>query len=178
MLTLREANAQPGQADFVGYYTPLEKTALKDQEGLIRKLKRQVRKLRQRVPDDAVDASDPTSATPTEEDEEEKARRKARTRKKRRLRKEKAKVEKENQAHLLLEPAHYRQAEELRQLAREAEEAAAITAAAAEEAAGAAAATGAAVDPSEPTLQLWQVCCLFCLGYACGYNRTLREPAV
>ena len=111
MLTLREANAQPGHVDFVGHYTPLEKAALKDQEDLIHKLKRKVRKWQQRVPGDAVDASDATSETPTEEEEEEKARRKAKTRKKRRLRKEKAEAEKENQAQLLLKLAHYRQAE-------------------------------------------------------------------
>ena len=88
MLTLREATARPGHVDLMGHYTPVEKTALTDQEDLIRKLKRKVRKLQQRVTDDAVDASDATSETPTEEDEEKKARRKARTRKKRRLHKE------------------------------------------------------------------------------------------
>ena len=65
MVTLREANARPGQLDFMGHYTPVEKTALKDQEDLICKLKRKVRKLQQRVADDAVDASDATSETPT-----------------------------------------------------------------------------------------------------------------
>ena len=159
MITLRKANAQPGHVDFMGDYTPLEKTAIKDQEDLIRKLKRKVRNWQHRVPDDAVDASDATSETPTEEDEEEKARLKARTQKKRRLLKEKAEAEKENQAQLLLELAHYRQAEERRRLARESDEAAAATAAAAEEAAEAAAATGAAVDASQATMPLWPPSC-------------------
>ena len=39
-----------------------------------------------------------------------------------------------------------------------------------EAAAEAVAAIGAAVNPSQPTLQLWQVCCLFSSGYACGYK--------
>ena len=170
MLTLQEANAQPGQLDFVGHYTPPEKTALKDQEDLIRKSKRKVRKLQHSVQDDRVDSSGATSETPTEEDGEEKARQRARTRKKRRLCKEKAEAEKENVAQLVLELAHYRQAEEWRRLAREAQEVAAATAATAEEAAEVAAATKAAVDPSRPTMQLWHVCCLFCLSYACGYK--------
>ena len=98
----------------MGHYTPMENTAMKDQEDFIRKLKRKVR----RDPDDAVDASDATSEDEEdEEDEEEKAGRKARTRKKRCLRKEKADVEKGNQAQLLLELVHYQQAEEQRRLA-------------------------------------------------------------
>ena len=127
---------------------------------MIRKLKRKVRKLQQKVPDDAPDASGATSENPTEEVEEEKARRQAGTQKKQCLLNVKGDAEKENQAQLLSELAHYRLAEEERWLAREAEEAAAATAAAAT-AAAAEAATAKGhplVDPSQPTLPFWQVC--------------------
>ena len=45
MLTLWEVNSLAGQLDFVGHYTPVDKKSPKDQEDLIRKLKRKVRKL-------------------------------------------------------------------------------------------------------------------------------------
>ena len=70
---------------------------------------------------------------------------------------------------MLLELAHYRQAEEQRTLAQEAEEGAAA-AAAAEEAAEAAAPTGATVDPSPATMPLWHLFCFLSFGYACGYK--------
>ena len=163
-------HAPPGQLDFVGHYTPLEKTSLKDHEDWIRKVKRKMRKLEQRVLDDAMDASDATSEVPTEEDEEEKACRKASSRKKRHLRKDKADAEKENQAQLLLKLAQYRQAEEERRLAREVDETDGATTAVPE----AAAAKGhPIVDPCQPTVPLLQACCLRCcrtLDYARGYK--------
>ena len=104
-------------------------------------------------PDDAVDAFDATSKTPTAEDEEDKDRLKATARKKQSLRKEKADAHKEHQAQLLLELVHYRPAEEKRRLGRDVEEAAVATAAAA-------AKGQPAADPCQPTSPLWHVYCL------------------